>query len=288
MIRLLVLGDLNLDIHAEEPSPTAPGQETRAAVRVVPGGSAGTFARTAAELGAWVRFLGAVGRDAAGDLLARDLASAGVRAHLKRIDLPTGAVLALHRAGDRSMICARGANEGLDETDVSPALLRRIHHVHIAGYAFLSAPQARAARRAIQLARAAGASVSVNAPPASLLKASGVDEFVADVRAVDILIVNRDEGRCLTGASDDAAIVVALAARHAAGALTLGADGALAWCGTERCAAQPPTRLDVDPTGAGDVFAATFVVRRLAGSRLETASREACSRAHAHLAARDA
>jgi sugar/nucleoside kinase (ribokinase family) len=111
---------------------------------------------------------------------------------------------------------------------------------------------------------------------------------MSDIRAVDTLILNRDEGRCLTGASDDAAIVVALAARHAAGALTLGADGALTWRGTERCAAQPPTRLDVDPTGAGDVFAAAFVVRLLAGGGLEAASQEACARAHAHLAARQA
>jgi sugar/nucleoside kinase (ribokinase family) len=286
MIRLLVLGDLNLDVHAEEPTPTACGQETRSIVRITPGGSAGTFARVAASLGADVVFLGAVGNDVGGDLLERDLVAHGIRPRLARVAEPTGAVLALHRGGDRSMICARGANEGLDEHAVDPTLFAGLDHLHVSGYAFLSESQARAARRALALAQVAGATTSVNAPPASLIEAFGVEAFLGELREVALLFLNRDEGRLLTGRIQDAAIVDGLAATHPAGALTLGAEGAIAWRGDERSLECPPARLDVDPTGAGDAFAAAFVVYLLAGDALGAANRAACAAAHAHLASR--
>lgn len=284
MKRLLVLGDLNLDIHAEEPTPTDVGQEVRSVVRAVPGGSAGTFARVAAGLGAQVAFVGAVGRDLVGDLLERDLAARGIEPHLTRSDMSTGAVLALFRGGDRSMVCARGANDALDERDLEPAWFSGLDHLHVSGYAFLSDRQARAARRAIDLAAAAGASVSVNAPPASLIEAFGVSAFLCALRDVTSLFLNRDEGRLIAGLDAPEEIVVALAAAHEEGALTLGRDGALAWLGQERSVASPPAALDVDPTGAGDAYAAAFVVHRLAGDGLDEANRAACAAAHDHLA----
>ena len=285
MIRLLVLGDLNLDVHAEEPSPTACGQEIRSTVRVTPGGSAGTFARVAAKLGADVTFLGVVGNDSVGDLLERDLVACGIRPHLRRTERPSGVVLALHRGSDRSMICSRGANDALDEDDVDPTLFVGVHHLHVSGYAFLSESQARAARRAIALARAVGATVSVNAPPANLMESLGLDLFREELRDAAFLILNRDEGRLLTGCNEDAAIVDALAASHAAGALTVGSQGALAWRGEERNLTRPAAALDVDPTGAGDAYAAAFVVRLLAGDGLAAVNRTACATAGAHLAA---
>jgi len=195
-------------------------------------------------------------------------------------------VLALYRGGDRSMICARGANEALDEDAVDSALFVGLDHVHVSGYAFLSESQARAARRAIALARDAGIPVSVNAPPASLIEAFGVEELRDELRKVAFLFLNRDEGRLLAERTADADVVDALAAIHPAGALTLGGDGALAWRGAERRFARPPSRLDVDPTGAGDAYAAAFVVRMNAGDSLDVANRAACVAAHAHLVSR--
>ncbi|MDD5264659.1 MAG: ribokinase, partial [Candidatus Bipolaricaulis sp.] len=61
MSRVVVLGDLNLDVFVSEAPEPRPGAEVRGSVQVVAGGSAGTFARVAAGLGARVVFLGAVG-----------------------------------------------------------------------------------------------------------------------------------------------------------------------------------------------------------------------------------
>jgi sugar/nucleoside kinase (ribokinase family) len=286
MTRLLVLGDLNLDVHAAEPSETGTGQEVRAAVRVAPGGSAGTFARVAARLGAHVAFLGSVGTDPVGDLLEQDLRAGGVEPHLRRTAAPSGVVVALHRGHDRSMICSRGANDALGESDVDPALFADLDHLHVSGYAFLSAGQAAAARRAIALAQAARATVSANLPPANLVRSHGVERFRRDLDDISHLFLNRDEGRCLTGIDGDDVIVDALARRQVAGALTLGAEGALAWQGSQRDRHRASEALDVDPTGAGDAFAAAFIVSLLGGDNLSCANRRACDAARDHIAAR--
>jgi sugar/nucleoside kinase (ribokinase family) len=286
MIRLLVLGDLNLDVHAEESTETGAGQEVRAAVRVVPGGSAGTFARVAARLGAHVAFLGSVGADPVGDLLERDLVACGVEPHLRRSKMPTGVVVALHRGHDRSMICSRGANDALGESDVDPTLFAGLNHLHVSGYTFLSVSQAAAARRAIALAVAAGATVSLNLPPANLVRSHGVERFRQELAGVSLLFLNRDEGRCFTGLDGDDAIVDALARRHAAGALTLGAEGALAWQGKKRDRHQASEALHVDPTGAGDAYAASFIVSLLGVDDLSLANQRACDAARTHIATR--
>jgi len=286
MIRLLVLGDLNLDVHAAESTETGAGQEVRAAVRVVPGGSAGTFARVASRLGAHVAFLGCVGADPVGDLLEQDLRAGGVEPHLRRSATPSGVVVALHRSHDRSMICSRGANDALGESDVGPALFADLDHLHVSGYAFLSAGQAAAARRAIALAQAARATVSANLPPANLVRSHGVERFRQELAGVSHLFLNRDEGRCLTGLDGDDVIVDALARRHVAGALTLGAEGALAWQGSKRDRHRASEALNVDPTGAGDAYAASFIVSLLGGDDLSLANRRACDAARAHIAQR--
>jgi sugar/nucleoside kinase (ribokinase family) len=288
MIRLLVLGDLNLDVHAEEPTKTGAGQEVRASVRVAPGGSAGTFARIAARLGARVTFLGSVGADAVGDLLERDLQRAGVEPRLVRSEVPSGVVVALHRGHDRSMICSRGANDALDESRVDRALFAELDHLHVSGYAFLSERQARAAKRAIGLACNAGATVSANLPPANLLRAHGVGRVRLSLAGVTHLFLNRDEGRCFTEMDGDVAIVNELARTYGSGALTLGAEGALAWQGGRRDRCENSEVLDVDPTGAGDAYAAAFIVALLGGDELPRANLCACAAARDHIASRDA
>ena len=113
MSRIVVLGDLNVDVLARSPSDLAPGEEARDLVRVTAGGSAGTFARIAAAHGASVAFLGCVGTDLAGDLLVRSLENSGVETFVQRTEFPSGVVLALEQGSERTMVCSRGANDGI-------------------------------------------------------------------------------------------------------------------------------------------------------------------------------
>jgi len=286
MSRIVVLGDLNLDVYATDPGEAAPGDEVRAPVRAVPGGSAGTFARAAAEEGADVTFLGCVGRDLVGDLLVQSLEQHGVRAAVGRADLPSGTILALEQDGERTMVCSRGANDGLTESMVDVQALHDADHLHVSGYALLSSAQWTAARHAIGIARAEGATISVDPPPASLILNHGVGAFLERLSDVDWLFPNRSEGRALTGLDDEGAMVDALAERFAAGAVTLGAAGSVAWKGRDRSRLSPAAVISGNPTGAGDSYAAGFVVSLLEGASVEDANRRGCARAARHLAER--
>jgi ribokinase len=287
-MRLLVIGDLNLDVRAPLPRPARAGGESRGAVRAEPGGSAATFARHAARRGAQVRFVGCVGDDPIGEMLIASLVAEGVEPRVSRSALPTGVVVALWEGGERTMICSRGANDGLTREAVSAAILGDADHLHLSGYALLSPAQRPVALRAIELARSAGRTVSVDPPPASLIEAAGVARVQRDLDGVDWLTPNLEEGRLLTGQTAHKRVVDRLASRFSAGALTLGEGGAMVWRGRDRCISPPPTVMRTDPTGAGDAFAAAFVVGLLAGGPLAPIAERAVEAAAAHLAERGA
>ena len=283
MTQIVVVGDLNLDIHARLPGSLAPGDEARDVITVRAGGSAGTFARTAAALGASVTFIGAIGDDLVGDLLEASLIQDGITAKLRRTKLPSGAVLALEMEDDRSMVCSRGANDGLTPGWVSETFPEHSDHLHISGYALLSEAQRSAALRAFDLAENLKMTRSLDPPPASLLRSFGVQRYLDLLPHGLWLFPNRSEGELLAGMINNGNFVEALSTRFPVGAHTLGAEGASAWNGENRHwqASQPIT--PVDTTGAGDVYAATFVTRFLQSEDLARANSEACSAAAAML-----
>lgn len=283
MSRIVVLGDLNLDIHARFPGTLAPGDEARESITVRPGGSAGTFARTAAQLGASVVFIGAVGSDLIGDLLEASLAQASVVPCLQRTDLPSGAVLAIQQEDDRSMVCSRGANDALTAEWITATLPHDCDHLHVSGYALLSDEQRAAAFRALSLASEYEMTVSIDPPPASLIRSFGVSRFSSSLPDGSWFFPNLSEGQLLSAVTDPQEVVDILAHRFAIGALTLGAEGATAWKGKMRHSQPAEPLASVDTTGAGDVFAATFVVRFLQLDDLEQANVAACHAAAAML-----
>jgi len=275
MTRIVVLGDLNLDVYATHPSGLPAGAEARSVVRTVPGGSAGTFARVAAAAGASVTFLGCVGNDLVGDLLVRSLEDRGIVARVARDERPTGTIVSLEHAGERTMLCSRGANDGLTADRVDEATLTRADHLHVSGYAFLSDMQRTAASRAIGLARERGLPVSVDPPPANLIRAFGVRRFLACLDDVTWLFPNASEGRVLSGFEQPAEIADALADAFPIGAVTLGPFGALAWDGARRSLERTPEKPG-NPTGAGDAYAAAFVVGFHQGLTLTEVNLRAC------------
>ena len=287
MSRVVVLGDLNLDVHARAPSGLAPGEEARSPVRATAGGSAGTFARIAAAGGASVLFVGCVGRDLVGDLLVRSLEVAGVDVAIQRADRPSGVILSLEQGSERTMVCSRGANDGIRADRIAASTTDNADHLHVSGYAFLSPAQRPAVDRMIGLARDRRLSISIDPPPANLIRDHGVEAFLDLVPAGAWLFPNRTEGELLSGSSGPRAIVDRLAMRSDVGALTLGAEGALAWAGNVRHAKGVDRFVAGDTTGAGDAFAGAFVAAFLVTGNLRRANATACTAAIDHLRAAD-
>ena len=283
MTRILVLGDLNLDVRAQLPVKVPWGEEARTVVQVVPGGSAGNFARVARRQGADLLFIGCVGNDVVGNLLLESLETAGIETHVKRGAGPSGTILALWKGVERTMFCSRGANDALDAAWIGEALFHKADHLHLSGYAFLSPPQRTAARRAIALARKRGLTISVDPPPASLIRDFGVEAFRDELGSVDWIFPNLEEGRTLSGKRAPERIVDSLAQSFSVGALTMGKEGSLAWSGSKRAHAKVAPLKAADTTGAGDAFAAGFVVTYLRDKDLGGANARANEIAHHEL-----
>jgi len=281
MTRFLVVGDLNLDIFVTDlQSDVSPG-EVLSPIHVRAGGAAGTFAWTAATRGASVRFIGAVGRDPAGDLLVRWLQEAKVDTRVFRTPTPTGAVLTLERNREHRVMCSRGANGDLTvhRAALSDAL-SGVDHLHVSGYAFLFDRQLKIAEAAIAEASVRGIPISTAPPPAGRIETFGVDRLLAASAQAAYVFPNRQEGAVLAGVSDPQAVVDALQSRFPRGALTLGEEGAIAWIEDERCRVPAHRVATQDTVGAGDTFAAAFLVSWYASHDCATAVRDGCAAAH--------
>jgi len=273
MSRIVVLGDLNLDVLARLPCDLPHGGEVRTSVECTPGGSAGNFARAAACEGADVTFIGCVGNDIVGELLIHSLKEQGIDVQVKHVELPTGTIVALQYGTESTMLCSRGANDGLDPSWIKEEWFLKADHLHLSGYSFLSPAQLPAVKKAMRIAQRKAISISVDPPPANLIHSFGVTSFLEAIAKVNFIFPNLKEGKLLTGKETPEEIVTALAETFAAGALTLEGKGSLAWSGDKRDRCQIDSIKALDTTGAGDAFAAGFIVTYLKSHALSAANR---------------
>src|SRR5712691_13545901 len=108
-VRIATLGDVMLDVIVRLDQPLAAGDDVRAHTRTGAGGQAANVAAWAASLGAEARCIAKRGDDAAGELIARELASHGVELVGPVAAGTTGVVVSVVDGdGDRSMASDRG------------------------------------------------------------------------------------------------------------------------------------------------------------------------------------
>ena len=266
--RFLVVGDVIDDVLVVLEQPIRVDTDTAASISQVPGGSAANTAAWLAALGATVAFVGAVGAD---DVLRVATALPGVEARLHATHEPTGAIVVLVEGEHRSMLTSRGANAQLDLGAID---LDGFDVLHLTGHPLLQSTDGGAAFTAlIARAKDAGMLVSVDPGSAGFLADFGAGRFLAAIAGVDVLLPSADEARLLTGLDDPLAIAEALPFDTVV--VKLGRDGAIVRTGsiTERVDAQDADI--VDPTGAGDAFAAGFLAAWAADGDAIAATRAA-------------
>ncbi|SEU02428.1 carbohydrate kinase family protein [Nonomuraea wenchangensis] len=275
---LLVVGDAVTDVVALHGSPVLAGTDTAADIMLRPGGSGANTAAWAAHLGADTRLLARLGYDSS-DWHIAELTKSGVRPQVTvDPDHPTAVVIAMvDPSGERSMLTNRGAGGLISERDWDPALLEGVARLHLSGYVLFAAPGLGLARAALADAAAAGVAVSVDPASTKPLLDFGVERFMAETAAADLLIPNLDEALLLSGAPTPERAAELLSERYGTAVVKLGADGALAAVdGT--ITARVPGLLGqvVDTTGAGDAFAAGFLAATLRGCGERAALEEGC------------
>lgn len=242
------LGDLTLDVVVRLAGPIAVGADTDSRIHLAPGGQAANVAAWAAELGASSRFVGKRGADDAGRLAYEGLARRGVEV-VGPSEGRNGVVCSLVSPdGERSMASDRGAAASLRAEELDPEWLAGCDHLFVSGYALAREPARGAALHATALARAQGATTSVDLSSWSAIRDSGARRFRGAVEelAPDVVFANEEEERVFGGPLAGPAWIVKRGVRGCS------------FDGDERPALAVPEV--VDTTGAGDALAAGWIV----------------------------
>ena len=275
MTRIVVLGDVMVDVVARLERPLAAASDAPAAIRFHGGGSAANTAAWLAAAGAEPVLVGCIGDDERGRTAREELRAGGVDVRLSvDPELPTGTCIVLVGAdAERTMVPDAGANDALREEHLDDALLGPGGHLHVAGYALLREGSRPAAQAGIGRASRAGMSVSVDPSSSALLSA----EFLDWADGAGLLLPNAAEAEALTGLADPERAARGLAERFAEVVVTLGPGGALWTDGAEviQVPAEPVEAV-ADSTGAGDAFAAGLLSARVAGAPVAEALASGC------------
>lgn len=253
--------------------PIRADTDTPSSIRTCAGGSAANAAAWMGSLGASVDFVGVVGRDDVARHSAL-LAWNGVTPHLVGdAELPTGTIVVIVEGERRTMLTEKGANTRLAPGAISDRLLAGAAVLHFTGYSVFSQESQEPLRDLLRRARELGVRISVDPASAGFIADFGVERFLEAVDGAHLFFPNLEEGRTLTGLDDPVEIAERLGERFDIVALTLDTAGVVVaerGMPTTTVAAIPVAI--VDPTGAGDAFAAGFLAAWVAGAGAMTAA----------------
>jgi ribokinase len=241
------LGDLLLDVVVRLEGPIAEDTDTYGRTRVGAGGQAANVAAWLMALGGQARFVGKRARDTAGRLVSEELHARGVEVAGPEVETGTGTVVSIATAdGKRTMLSDRGVAPELRPEELVDSWFESCERLHLPTYSLLLSPIREAALAAARRAPA----VSVDLSSTTAIRTAGVEQLrglIAEL-APDVVFANENEA-ALVGRVDVEAFVV-----------KRGARGCSVYAGGEERAYAAEPAEAVDSTGAGDAFAAGFLL----------------------------
>ena len=248
-------------------------------------GAPAIFIDQVARLGHPAGLISCVGDDDFGRLCVGRLAADGVDVRAVAVDAErvTGSAFVRYREdGERDFVFnirhSAAASTRID--GAAAALLAECSHLHVMGSSLFSDALVGAVREAVSRVRGAGGTVSFDPNVRrEMLKAPGMRAALAEImRGCDLFLPSGSELTLLTDAQSEAgAIDEILSGGVGAVVVKRGAEGA-SYHDRARTVRQAGfAAVEVDPTGAGDCFGATFVVCRRLGFEVEECLRYACA-----------
>jgi len=243
----------------------------------ISGGSAANTIVGVANFGARAAFIGKVKNDELGEVFSHDIRAAGVA-----FDTPAatdGASTArcyvlVTPDGERTMNTYLGAAQDLGPDDIDADAIAAAEIVYLEGYLW-DPPQAKEAfRKAAKIAHDAGRKVALTLSDAFCVGRYR-DEFLSllTTGTVDIVFANESELTSLYEGSDFDAALEKLRKDVKLGVVTRSEKGCVVVHG-DKTEAVPAARIEKleDATGAGDLFAAGFLVGHARGLDLRTSA----------------
>jgi sugar/nucleoside kinase (ribokinase family) len=246
---ICVVGDAHLDVVVRMSGPLTEETDTPAETCVSVGGQAANVAAWVSALGGQSRLIAARGSDLGAELVSAELARRGVELVGPIVPGATGVVVSLSTGGrQRSMLTDRGVGTALAADTVRSGWLDGCEWLHLSGYALAHEPMRSAAVTVAREAIRRSMRLAVDLSSTGMIEAYGVASFRDLIRSIcpDAVFGTEAEMALLgDGAPGRAELIV-----------KLGAQGV-------RVAGKhfpaPPTA-PVDSTGAGDAFAAGYLV----------------------------
>ena len=230
---------------------------------VQPGGCAANVALDLRTLGVPSAVCGRVGDDLFGELLIRDLRERGVGIDgvMSTAGLRTSTTVILPVIGeDRRYVHSFGANAEFSAEDIPQAALVEADVVYVGGYLMLPSMQQRSLAEKLHRARAHGTVVVLDvAVPAG--SAASLDALDTLLPLADYFVPNIDEARAITGESEPRRQAQRLMACGAQRVLIKLGDRGTYVCSGDGSFEMPASQVNaVEPSGAGDAFAAGLIV----------------------------
>ena len=240
------------------------------------GGCAANVAINLAKQEIDVDVVGCVGEDPSADLIERYLAEEAVRTRIHRLPgQPTSKTVVLLIDGeDRRYVHTFGANEGFSVSHLEVGWLEGLDLLYLGGIGLLPGVLATELSDLLKWCNDRNILTVVD-----VVLPGGQEDYswiLALMPQIDYFLPNDDEARILTGDTTPDAMLDSL---QKAGAnsviISLGENGAAAFDESNRyyCGTYPGEA--IDPSGAGDAFAAGFIAAVSKGASMPDALRYA-------------
>jgi sugar/nucleoside kinase (ribokinase family) len=248
--------------------------------RQISGGSSANTAAGVASLGGRGAFIGKVAADPLGDFFVSDLAEIGVHYDTSRlVDGPATArsMILVTPDGERTMNTYLGACQQLSEADIKEDEIGAATITYMEGYLWDPTEAKKAFVKAAHYAHKNERATSFTLSDPFCVNRYR-DEFLDLIRSqtIDYVFANVEELKALYQTDNLSEAVQQIAKDAELAAITMGADGAMAIHNGE-IVTVPAYPVDVvDATGAGDLFAAGFLLAVSRDQAFDVALRAGC------------
>ncbi len=230
----------------------------------ISGGSAANTIVGVASFGGRAHYVGKVRDDQLGEVFSHDLRAVGVGYSTPAATTgpPTGrCLIVVTPDAQRTLTTYLGASVHLGPGEIDKRLIERASILYLEGYLFDPPEAQRAFRAAADMAHAAGRKVALTlSDPFCVDRHRDAFRELVE-RHVDVLFANEAEIRSLYRTTDFDGALRQVRGHCAVAALTRSERGSVVVAGDEvHVIAANPVKTVVDTTGAGDLYAAGFMI----------------------------